>query len=64
MERSTMATGKSPCELRTPNEVVFENALEYVRYDRNSLKPLSPWTRSVHRAGTSGAMTRRLRHTA
>ena len=63
MERSTMATGKSPCQLCTPNAVVCENALAYVRYDSNSLKPLSLWTRGVHRAGTSGAMARRLRHT-
>jgi diadenosine tetraphosphate (Ap4A) HIT family hydrolase len=32
-----MATDTSPCELCTPNEVVFENALAYVRYDSNSL---------------------------
>jgi len=32
-----MATDASTCELCTPNEVVFENALAYVRYDSNSL---------------------------
>jgi diadenosine tetraphosphate (Ap4A) HIT family hydrolase len=32
-----MATDTSTCELCTPNEVVFENALAYVRYDSNSL---------------------------
>lgn len=32
-----MATDTSPCELCTPNEVIFENALAYVRYDSNSL---------------------------
>ena len=32
-----MATDTSSCELCAPNEVVFENALAYVRYDNNSL---------------------------
>jgi diadenosine tetraphosphate (Ap4A) HIT family hydrolase len=32
-----MATDASTCELCTPNEVVFENALAYVRYESNSL---------------------------
>lgn len=32
-----MAADTSPCELCKPNEVVFENALAYVRYDSNSL---------------------------
>ena len=32
-----MATDASNCELCSPNEVVFENALAYVRYDNNSL---------------------------
>jgi diadenosine tetraphosphate (Ap4A) HIT family hydrolase len=32
-----MATDTSPCELCTPNEVVFENALAYVCYDSNSV---------------------------
>jgi diadenosine tetraphosphate (Ap4A) HIT family hydrolase len=34
-----MATDGSTCELCTPNEVIFENALAYVRYDSNSLSP-------------------------
>lgn len=34
-----MATDTSTCELCTPNEVIFENALAYVRYDSNSLSP-------------------------
>jgi diadenosine tetraphosphate (Ap4A) HIT family hydrolase len=32
-----MTTDTSPCELCTPNEVVFQNALAYVRYDSKSL---------------------------
>jgi diadenosine tetraphosphate (Ap4A) HIT family hydrolase len=32
-----MTTDASPCELCTPSQVVFENALAYVRYDNNSL---------------------------
>ncbi len=32
-----MAADTSPCELCTPNEVVFENSLAYVRYDSHSL---------------------------
>jgi hypothetical protein len=35
----TMATDTSTCELCTPNDVIFENALAYVRYDNNSLSP-------------------------
>ena len=31
-----MATNASTCELCTPNEVILENALAYVRYDSNS----------------------------
>lgn len=32
-----MATDAATCELCTPNEVVIENSLAYVRYDNNSL---------------------------
>lgn len=32
-----MANDPLPCELCTPSEVVFENALAYARYDNNSL---------------------------
>ena len=32
-----MATDGAICELCTPNEVVIENSLAYVRYDNNSL---------------------------
>ena len=32
-----MTADNSPCELCTPNDVVFENELAYVRYDNNSL---------------------------
>lgn len=37
MKRSTMANDSSTCELCNPDEVVFENALAYVRHDSNSL---------------------------
>ena len=32
-----MASDASPCELCTPGDVVFENALAYARHDNNSL---------------------------
>lgn len=34
-----MGTDASNCELCTPNDVIFENALAYVRYDSNFLGP-------------------------
>ena len=37
MRRSTVANDSATCELCTPSDVVFQNALAYVRYDSNSL---------------------------